>query len=162
MRKYLVPVVIAGSALALAVVVFAAGGLVAASAFASGSFMNGPGGPWMAGRDHGAWAAQLPPELKGLGDIPAADRFGHFKGATVNLTDKNNQPLTVTVTPGTVSAASATSLTMNANDGSTKTYALDDKTIERGQSAPTANEKVVVVTLNGSSTATAVMAAPNH
>ena len=162
MRKYLVPVVIAGSALALAVVVFAAGGLVAASAFASAPFMNGPGGPWAAGHDHGAWAAQLPPELKGLADIPAADRFGHFKGVTVNLTDKNNQPLTVTVTPGTVSAVSATSLTVHANDGSTKTYALDDKTIQRGQSAPAANEKVVVVTLNGSSTATAVMAAPNH
>jgi hypothetical protein len=156
MNRFLVPVAAVTGVLLIAAGIFLAGGLVATNALASGMGLAGDAA-WGRG-DHGAWAAQLPPEVKGLGDIPAADRFSHFRGVTVNLTDKNNQPLAVTVTPGTVSAVSGNSLTLAANDGSTKAYAIDNKTIEKG--TPANSDKVAVVTINGSTTATAVMTVP--
>src|SRR5262249_47414409 len=125
------------------------GGLVATRALAYGP-----------GSHNGPWATQWPAELQGLGNIPAGERFDHFKGATVNLTDANGQPLAVTLAPGTVTAVNAGSLTLAANDGSTHTYTLTDATMTRDKAAPTATEQVAVVTLNGSSTATAVMAVP--
>jgi hypothetical protein len=160
MKRFLVPMIGVAGALFLAVGIFAAGGLVATRALASSPFMAGAQmGPW-SGSDHGAWVSQLPPEIRGLADVPAGERFEHFKGVTVNLTDKNNQPLAVTVTPGTVTAVNGGSLSLAANDGSSRTYTLDANTIEKDKTAPVANEKVVVVTLNGSSTATAVLSAP--
>jgi CheY-like chemotaxis protein len=45
--------------------------------------------PW--GGDHAGW--QLPPQLSGLADMPADHRFSHFRGAEVQLTDKDNNPL---------------------------------------------------------------------
>src|SRR5205823_4878196 len=86
--------------------------------------------------------------------------------------DKDNRPLLVTATPGTVTAATATSLTIAANDGTSKTYALDNQTLVRGTSnardvagspAPFASgDTVVVVALNNSATATAVFAGGDH
>lgn len=84
--------------------------------------------------DHGPFGAHaLPPELQGLEQLSPSDRFKHFSGAQIALTDKDNQPMTINATPGTVSAVSSTSLTLTANDGSTKTFTLDDKTIVRGK-----------------------------
>jgi hypothetical protein len=111
----------------------------------------------------------LPPELQGLEQLSPAERFKHFGGAQVNLKDKDNNPLVMNVTPGTVSAASATSLTLAANDGSTKTYTLDDKTVIRGKpdmttpgNRPAATtlkqgDLVVVVTKNNETTARFIM-----
>src|SRR5262249_4685772 len=99
----------------------------------------------------------LPPELAGLGDLPADQRFAHFKGAQVSLTDKDGRPVTVEVTPGTATAASAASLTIAANDGPTKTFGLDANTLRRGKQAPAQNDKVVVVTLSGRANAHAVV-----
>ncbi len=131
------------------------------------------GAPWAAGGPWGGpWASgvqgfQLPPELQGLADLPADQRFSHFAGVQVNLKDKNNQPLTVNVTPGTATAASANSLTIAANDGTTKSFTLDGNTIVRGKptqagAQPTASslasgDQVVVVTLNNDATARAVI-----
>jgi hypothetical protein len=149
MNRFWIPLAALAGALVVVVAVVSAGGLIATRAFANGA------GP------HGApWSTQMPAELRGLGAIPAADRFDHFKGATVNLTDANGQPMSVTVTPGTVSSVNGGSLSLAANDGSTHTYTLTDATMTRDKAAPTANEKVAVVTLNGSSTATAVMTVP--
>jgi hypothetical protein len=161
MKRFMAPMLGVAGALFLAVGIFAAGGMLATRALASSPFVAGPQmmGAWGRG-DHGAWASQLPPEVRGLADIPAADRFDHFKGVTVNLTDKNNQSLAVTVTPGTVTAISSNSLSLAANDGSTRTYTLDANTIEKDKRAPLANQKAVVVTLNGSTTAAAVFSAP--
>ncbi len=99
----------------------------------------------------------LPPELAGLKDIPADQRFAHFKGLSVNLTDQNGQPLTIGVMPGVVSANSATSLTVNGNDGATHTYAIDAQTSTHGDTV-TNGQDVVVLTINNSSTARAVFA----
>src|SRR5215217_49816 len=62
--------------------------------------------------DHGPFGEHaLPPEFQGLEQLPPAERFKHFGGAQIALKDKNNQPVTVNVTPGTVTAVSATSVT---------------------------------------------------
>jgi len=66
------------------------------------------GGPWRWG------GFALPAQLSGLRDVPAASASDHFKGVQVNLADKDGQPLVVTLTPGTATAASATSLTVAA------------------------------------------------
>ncbi|MBV9174594.1 MAG: hypothetical protein JOZ81_31420 [Chloroflexi bacterium] len=103
------------------------------------------------------WSGQnLPPELSGLKDIPAADRFAHFKGIQANLTDKDGKPLSVTVTPGVATNVSSTSLTLNGNDGASHTYTLDAQTITHGQTVAQGQD-VVVVTLNNGSNATAVV-----
>jgi hypothetical protein len=174
MNRFRFPVAVAATSLALVAIILGAGGLLVGRALADspiGGAVLG-GGPWSAGRGGPPWAGhaagmQLPPELAGLADVPAGERFSHFRGVQVQLTDKNNQPLTADVTPGTATAASPTSLTVAANDGSNHTYTLDTNTIIRGrqteQNAPSStpsiasNDKVVVVTLNKSTTATAIM-----
>jgi hypothetical protein len=103
------------------------------------------------------WSGQnLPPELSGLKDIPAADRFAHFKGIQANLTDKDGKPLTMTVTPGVASSVSSSSITLNGNDGASHTYSLDAQTMTHGKT-PVQGDDVVVVTLNNASNATAVI-----
>ena len=125
----------------------------------------GAGGPW--GGGPGPWGGfALPAQLSGLRDVPAAERFDHFKGVQVNLADKDGQPLVVTLTPGTATATSATSLIVAANDGASRTFALDAQTAFRGphaqggaQAGPPSiaqGDKLVVVTVNGGGTAAAV------
>jgi hypothetical protein len=120
---------------------------------------GGHGGPW-AGAD-----AVLPQELRDLHNLPPAERFKHFTGVQVSLKDANNQPLAIQVTPGTVSTASTTSVTLAANDGTTKTFTLTGKTVIR--SRPTEGtpnnspdlaqgDQVVVITQNGETAARAV------
>ena len=80
--------------------------------------------------------------------------------------------LVFAVTPGRVTAALLTSVTIAANDGTSKTFAIDGQTIVYGKSttgqpsgtsAPLANgDTVVVVALNNSTTATAVIAGGDH
>ncbi len=105
----------------------------------------------------GQWSGRsLPPELSGLKDIPAADRFAHFKGVQANLTDKDGKPLSVTVTPGVASNVSASSITLNGNDGGPHTYTIDTQTMTHGKTLAQ-GDNVVVVTLNNASNATAVL-----
>ena len=105
----------------------------------------------------GKWSGKnLPPELSGLKDIPAGDRFAHFKGVQANLTDKDGKPLSVTVTPGVASSVSSSSITLNGNDGASHTYAIDAQTMTHGKTLAQ-GEDVVVVTLNNASNATAVI-----
>jgi hypothetical protein len=161
MNRLRFPLSVAVTSLALVLVAIGVGGLLVNNALANGPFGGGMPGPWAAGHD-GWQAKNLPPELAGLTDIPAGERFAHFRGVRVQLTDKNNQPLTADILPGTVTSVSPTSLTLTANDGSTHTFAIDDKTVIHAraadQNALSQNEKVVVATLNSSSTATAVIA----
>jgi len=49
------------------------------------------------------------------------------------------------------------SLTITANDGPSRTFSLNDETVVRGKAAPAQSDQVVAVTLNGSSTAHAVL-----
>ncbi len=145
--KFSVAVVLTSAVLAIGMV--GAGAFVVTNALASGI----QGAAQTRVMDHG----DLPPELAGLKDIPADQRFAHFKGISVNLTDQNGKPLDITVLPGVVSSTSAASLTVNGNDGATHTYAIDDQTAMRGGTL-TNGQDVVVVTINNSSTARGVFA----
>jgi hypothetical protein len=110
---------------------------------------------------------QLPPEVQGLRDVPPSELFGHFAGVQVSLKDKNNNPFTLNVTPGTVTAADAGSLAIAANDGTSKTFTLNEQTVIRSKQAqtgdqgtqpiPASGDQVVVVTLNNEATARAVI-----
>jgi hypothetical protein len=161
MRRFRFPVAVAITSLALVAAVAAIGALVVPSALASAPWVGvaarfGPhsfGGPGF----------ELPPELQGLGDLPPDQRFSHFVGAQLSLKDKDGKPLTIGVVPGKVTAASDTSLTIAANDGTTRSYVLNEQTLVHGKpaqggaQATLANgEQVVVVTLDNSATATAV------
>jgi hypothetical protein len=93
-------------------------------------------------------------------------------GVQINLKDQNNQPLTINVIPGKVTASRASSLTIAVNNGSTQSFTLNNQTMIHGMpgatpalagtpQAPTVLPKdsdVVVVTLNNSTTAMAVLA----
>jgi hypothetical protein len=176
MQRLRFPIAVALTSVGLVALLVVAGGLLVSSALARGPWAGGVFGPWARAGAGGPWAAgpgpwggvALPAQLAGLRDVPAAERFDHFKGVQVNLTDKDNQPLVVTLTPGTATAASATSLTVAANDGATRTFSLDAQTAIRGSHAQGSalatppsigqGDKVVVVTLNNSGTATAVWA----
>jgi hypothetical protein len=169
------PVAVLGTSVALVAALGVIGAFAVRPALASGlgaSAFAGYG-PWSGGPWHGGGAGfTLPSELQGLGDIPADQRFAHFAGAQVSLKDKDGKPVVIAATPGTVTTASATSLTVAANDGTAKTFALDAQTILRGQhtaagspangSALATGDSVVVVTLNQSTTATAVVDGGPH
>ena len=137
-------------------------------ALASGLGVGAVGriGPWHGGSWGPGSGFVLPTQVQGLLDLPPSERFSHFEGVQINLKDKDNRPLLVTVTPGKVTATAATSLTIAANDGTSKTFAIDSQTMVRGRSgandagnpAPFATgDAVVVVALNNSTTATAVL-----
>jgi hypothetical protein len=154
--KFSVAVVLTSAALVVAL--FATGAFVVGNVLASGvqaaqqhGMPLGPGG---------AGFQNLPPELAGLKDVPADQRFAHFKGVQVNLTDKDGKPLAISVTPGVASSVSATSLTIAGNDGTSHMYTLNDQTMTRGQTMAS-GENVVVVTIDNTSTARAVFSA-NH
>jgi hypothetical protein len=186
MKRYLIPFVVAVTSLTLVVALVATGTLAVPNVLAGSPWYGHAGwdGPWS--RASG-W--QLPAELQGLQDVPAEQRFSHFLGARLSLRDKKNQPHTVEVTPGKVTAASATSLTVAANDGTTKTFTLNEQTAVYGKGKPSASgasgaqatpqgtaqatpqgttqaaqpvlatgDEVCVITVNGSSTASAVFA----
>jgi hypothetical protein len=176
MRRFRFPIAVAATSLALVVAIGAIGALTVRSALANAPWVGGVGfggpgfgGPGFGGHGFGGPGFELPPELQGLHDLPPAERFAHFTGVQLSLKDKDNKPFTVTVTPGTATAVSATSLTLAANDGTTKTFTLDSNTMIRGkpvqggaqatQSSPAlANgDLMVVVTLNNSTTARAIM-----
>ena len=103
MQRYRFPIAVATTALALVLIAIGVGGLVVNNALASSPIGAFAGGPWHAGGPRGGgWNHDaIPSEIAGLADVPADQRFSHFRGARVQLTDKNNQPLNVEVTPGT-------------------------------------------------------------
>lgn len=162
MRRFRFPLAVLGTSLLLVLGFGVAGYWVVSSAFAQGFGPFG-GGPF------GGHA--IPPEFQGLEQLSPAERFKHFNGAQISLKDKNDQPVTVNVSPGTVNAVSDTSLTLAANDGSTKTFTLDGETVIRGKPdtstpgnrpAPTTlkqGDMVVVVTKNDEPTAKFIMSA---
>lgn len=128
LRRFRFPLAVLGTSLALVLGLGVIGAFAVSSALASGF------GPFVGGFGPGGFGPHaIPPEFQGLEQLSPADRFKHFNGAQINLKDKDNKPVTVNVMPGTVTSVSGTSLVIAANDGSTKTYSLDDKTVIRGK-----------------------------
>lgn len=151
MRWVKFSVAVLGTSALLVIAVFATGAFMVSNALASGIHDA-------AQMQHPVDPSKLPPELSGLKDIPAAERFAHFKGIQVSLTDQNGSPLNIAVSPGVASSVSDTSLTIAGNDGASHTYAVNDQTMTHGQTV-TNGENVVVVTINNTSTARAVIGA---
>ena len=159
MRRFRFALAVLGTSLVLVLGIGAVGVFAVSNAFAAGF------GPFAGGFGPHA----IPPEFQGLEQLSPAERFKHFSSAQLNLLDKDKKPVSVNVTPGTVSSVSATSLTLAANYGSSKTYTLDDKTVVRGKpdnstpgNRPAAvtlkqGDMVAVVTKNGESLARFVM-----
>src|SRR4051794_7946499 len=85
-------------AVALVMVLVGTGAFVVGNVFASAL----PMAAWGGGSDHAGFT--LPPELASLKDVPADQRFSHFKGLTVNVTDKDGKPVQIAVTPGVATA----------------------------------------------------------
>lgn len=172
----------AASALALVVVAGGAGFLLARG-------MIGPSVVDAAGL-MGGFRAPMEFDLQGMANIPPAERFAHFLGGEMRYKDENNATHKVTTTPGVVTSASSTSITITPNEGGgDKTFTIDSNTRihaagqpwmggpgGRGpqgqgqgqaqgqqqqnppqQAQPKKDDKVVIVTLDGSTTAKAIM-----
>jgi hypothetical protein len=146
----------------LALTILAALG-IAGVLFVRGAIADGP--PWFDHRFSGH-RFDLPPKLDALADLPVGERFAHFRGAAINLTDRDGNPLVVHVTPGTVTAVDAGSLTLATNDGSTRTFTLNNATAMHGERdrgsqgrerGIATDDTAVVLTLNDSSTASVVV-----
>ncbi len=173
MRRFRVSLRTALGATAL-VVGLAALGVMASAAFGVATarevLAEGPwggsrwGGPPWSGE---VWSAALPPGIAELADLPPNERFQHFQGFQVDLTDRDGNPVAIIGTPGKVSAASTMSLTLALNEGSTRTFTLDDKTVVRRRPGPggsratlasiSKDDRVVVMTASNSPTALAVI-----
>jgi hypothetical protein len=125
------PFWVAVTSLAVVVGLIGAGGLRAQVAYA-GAPGFGFGGPHRANK--GGWS-------HGFG-APFADLRG-------------GRPFTIEVTPGTVTAASSTGVTVQVKDGPTRSFGVDAQTHGRG--TPNVGEQVVVVTKDGANTALAVV-----
>jgi hypothetical protein len=114
--------------------------------------------------------ADLPAEIRGLHDLPPEQRFEHFLGVQAKFTDTGNTSHTVAVTPATVTSVSGDKLSVTVNDGgASKSYNLtSDTRIHQAGGRPwsggqtqqatlKSGDRVVVVTLDGSNDAKAVM-----
>jgi hypothetical protein len=105
------------------------------------------------------------PELRDLlQNLPREDIFSHYKGTTFRLTDRNGQPMTIAVIPGTVTAVSPTSITIRPNDtgASGGPYTVDGNTVimagRRGTiSDIQVDDKVLIVVVNNATRASAVI-----
>jgi hypothetical protein len=147
--KFSVAVVLTSVALVLAV--FATGAFVFGNAIAHAA-------PLAQMRDHSAMDSHnLPTELASLRDVPNAEKFAHFQGIQVALTDKDGNPVAISVTPGLASSVGSDSITVAGNDGANHTYQLTDQTWQRGGTQVADGDQVVVVTLNDTTSARAVV-----
>ena len=93
-----------------------------------------------------------------LKDVPRDERFDHMLSAEYSVTDVDGNTITTSITFGTVASSTADSVTIDLNEGGQATYQVTDDT-KAPQAVDTlaADDKVVVVTKNGSSDATAIL-----
>lgn len=95
------------------------------------------------------------PELQG---IPKEERFSHILGGQFNLTDADGNPLTVTLTPGTVVETTDTSITIDTNAGGNQTYQVTENTLGRMLlDRLESGAKVTVVTVNNGTEARMIL-----
>jgi hypothetical protein len=135
MRGLRFPIAVALGLASLLVGLVAVGALAAGTALAGGPPFAGP--PW-------AWSG-----AHRAGGGPAGLGFAPFDEL------REGRPFTLEVTPGTVTAASQTGVTLQTRDGATRAFTVDAQTHLRA--TPAGGEQVVVVTMNGASNALAVL-----
>ena len=111
-------------------------------------------------------AAPLPrsPILEDLEGIPADERFEHFLGWEMKLTDKDGQPYTIQATPGVVVSVTESSLIITPNDlEASTTFTVNGDTLIRkgrrmvGLEELEAGDRVVVITRGGSESAKLIL-----
>jgi membrane-associated protease RseP (regulator of RpoE activity) len=106
----------------------------------------------------------VPPDLKGLQGLTPEERFSNNYGSTHTYKDSDGSIKTVYSIPGTVTAISATSITITPNnpqsrggpfiiDGTTRITVGGRRT---GSDAIAVNDKVIVVVVGDSAHATAI------
>lgn len=107
------------------------------------------------------------PQLKEMEGIAPADMFSHMQGGTMTFTDKDGKPVTVTATLGTVTAVNTASpsVTVQPNAGGNAViYTVGTDTQIHGRARELAqlkaDDKVTVITVNGSAEARSIIAAP--
>lgn len=109
-----------------------------------GQWGRGFPGPW-----RGHWGlGLLQPELEG---IPVEERFSHYMGADVRITDKDGSTHTLEFIPGTLKAVSGDQLTLLTNEGGQLTFTITSEVkgyqlLERLKEG----DKLVVATVDGS------------
>lgn len=111
-------------------------------------------GAYGAGQARQLASPGLPPELQGLQGLPLREMFGSFAGGTFKMKDKEGKLLVINVVPGTVVAATATSLTIDPNDdGPTQEFQVSASTMLVGTNGRVkvedlkAEDRVLVVTV---------------
>ena len=116
---------------------------------------------------HQHHAVELPPALAFLREIPPSERFDHFRGATLTVTDRDGTPVVIQFTPGTVTAVSPASVTIVPNgETATRTFELTSDTLVRALpargslQAVVRGDQVVVVTVDESAEAAVVLKHP--
>jgi hypothetical protein len=128
------PIAVILASVALLVGLFAVGGLPASTALAGGPPFAGP--PWAWRGTHRAGGGPA-----GVGVAPFDELH-------------DGRPFTLELTPGTVTAASQTGLTVQTKDGAHRAFTVDAHTHLRA--APASGDDVVVITKNGAPSALAV------
>jgi len=100
------------------------------------------------------------PKLKELEGVPPQELFNHFLGLELNILDKNNQPATVRLVPGTVTSVGTNALSITPNGSSTpQTFNVTGDTqiyigLKKGKLEDIkAGDKVVILASKGSSDA---------
>jgi hypothetical protein len=107
----------------------------------------------------GSYGLNWPNLLKelNLDGIEQGQLFDHYLGAQIQLTDKDNKPVTVQAIPGKVASVTANTLVLTPNDttkGATVSFNVPDGTIIRKGNQAVAiadlkvGDKVVVITIN--------------
>ncbi len=114
---------------------------------------------WM----HEGYGDQLPPALAFLKDIPAEQRFDHFRDGSVTLTDQQGATRVLNFTPGTVQSVAADGVAVVPN-GETMARTFNITTDTRVIAMPNAGsvqavvagDKVVVLTMDDSADAVVI------
>jgi hypothetical protein len=134
MRVLRFPIALILASVALLLGLFAVGSLAAGTALAGGPPFAGPPWAWRGGQ----WAGGGP---AGVGVAPFDE-------------PRDGRPFTLELTPGTVTAASRTGLTVQTTDGAHGAFTVDARTHLRA--GPADGDRVVVIAENGAPGALAV------
>lgn len=107
--------------------------------------------------------SNLPPELAFLHGMSPSQRFDHLSSSQVTFTNPQGQPVVVNMIPGTVSAVTPTSLTIQPNGGGQlRTFNVTQSTYVRGSAhngttaAFVNGDRVVVEQIGNSGDASAI------
>jgi len=108
----------------------------------------------------------VPPDLKPIWDLPQDQRFSSNYGSTQTYKDKDGNVVTVYTIPGTVTAISATSITITPNNTQSRggPFTIDNTTIIRAGTRSSSatdikvGDKVTVVVVGNSSHAAMISA----